>query len=48
MGKLRAKSVQSALLNFVAAVFGLCNVSFKVYKWMDFDIDVSNGNEFVS
>ena len=35
------------IIKFVAAVYGLCTVAFRVYKWMDFDIYIGNDNEFV-
>ena len=36
------------IIKFVAAVYGLCTVAFRIYKWMYFDIYIGNGNEFVS
>ena len=35
------------IIKFVAAVYRLCTMAFRVYKWMDFDIYIGNDNEFV-
>ena len=36
------------IIKFVAAVYGLCTVVFRVYKCMDFKIDIDIDNKFLS